>query len=271
MNAPVSHGNGPAADEADRDIPFARRAWKHVPPIARRPVIWLMRSERLRLTVLGRLGVRDEQGFFPLSKGGPQAIDAAFERLRTGRIEGDYYEFGLYRGYTFWYAQQAANRVGRSSMRFFGFDSFEGLPEVEGADRKAGIFVSGDYRCTKPAVEAELLQQGFDWDRAALIEGYFDRSLTPEVKQTHSMGKAALVLVDCDLYQSTVPVLAFLADLLQDGTIVLFDDWYCFDSEDQGEPRAFREFLHAHPEWAADELSQFSPYGQGFVIRSVSA
>ena len=41
-------------------------------------------------------------------------------------------------------------------------------------------------------------------------------------------------MVDCDLYQSTVPVLAFLADLLQDGTVVLFDDWYCFrEADDQ--------------------------------------
>ena len=78
------------------------------------------------------------------------------DRLQKANLEGDYLEFGLYRGYTFWYAQQAANLVGRSSMRFYGFDSFEGLPEVEGPDRKAAIFISGDYRCTTDLTGQEL-------------------------------------------------------------------------------------------------------------------
>ena len=86
------------------------------------------------------------------------------------------------------------------------------------------------------------------------------------------MEKAALVMIDCDLYQSTVPVLGFLADLLQDGTVVLFDDWFCFgESEDNGEPRAFREFLAEHPEWSAEPFVRFPAYGQGFVMRNLAA
>jgi hypothetical protein len=226
-----------------------------------------MRSERVRLKVLDRLGIRDKSAFFPLSNGGCAAIDQSFKRLKDAGIGGDYYEFGLFRGYTLWHAQQSADRIGLRSMRFFGFDSFDGLPEVEGSDRRAGIFVSGDYRCTREDVEQNLTGHGFDWARCVLVEGYFDQSLNDSVKREHRMGPAALVMIDCDLYQSTVPVLDFLADLLQDGSILLFDDWTCFSNEDQGEPRAFREFLARHPEWTADVLMDFPRYGRAFTMR----
>ena len=81
-----------------------------------------------------------------------------------------------------------------------------------------------------------------------------------------------MVLIDCDLYQSTVPVLAFLDDLLQEGSIVLFDDWYCFgDSDDRGEPRAFNEFLADHPQWTAESWIDFPVYGKAFVMRRAAA
>jgi O-methyltransferase len=227
-----------------------------------------MRSERVRLAVLDKLGIRKKTGFFALSNGGPAALDTVMARIAAHGPVGDYYEFGLYRGYTFWYAQRAADRAGVRDMRFLGFDSFAGLPDVRGEDKKAGIFIPGDYLCEREDVERQITAHGFDWSRAALIEGFFDESLTPATKQEHGAGRAALVMVDCDLYQSTVPVLAFLADLLQDGTVVLFDDWYCFGGEgDRGEPRAFREFLEAHPDWQAEWLMDFPTYGKVFVMR----
>ncbi len=251
-----------------RKLPFLRRAWDRAPRWVRRPVVWALSSERVRLGILGRLGIRRDAEFAPLSSGGPEAIDLAFERLTEAGVKGDYLEFGLFRGYTFWYAQQAANRAGNSSMRFFGFDSFEGLPKVEGPDRDAAIFFSGDFRCTVDEVKNQLSEHGFDWDRATLVKGYFDASLTADVKKTHAIESAALVMIDCDLYQSTVPVLGFLADILQDGTILIFDDWYCFGEDpEMGEPRAFHEFLSDHPEWVADDLLRFPAYGRAFVMK----
>lgn len=204
-----------------------------------------------------------------VSTGGTQALDQAMARIAEQGLIGDYYEFGLYRGYTFWYAQKAADQHGNGSMRFFGFDSFEGLPEVEGADRSSGVlFFAGDYSCGREDVERHLRDHGFDWSRAALVEGFFDRSLTDEVKARHSMGPAAIAMIDCDLYQSTVPVLSFLDGLLQEGTVLLFDDWRCFDeAAERGEPRAFREFLAAHPEWQAHQLFDFGTDGRAFTVQ----
>jgi O-methyltransferase len=250
------------------ELPALRRAWDKVPSSLRRQVAWLMRSPRLRLTVLSVLRIRPKNQFMTLSKG-LGAIDTVLAQLAADGPVGDYYEFGLFRGYTLWHTQQTATRIGLGSMRYFGFDSFQGLPEVEGGDRRMGIFFSGDYLCTRPEVERQLTEHNFDWSKAALVEGFFDQSLTPSLLSTYNMGPAALVLVDCDLYQSTVPVLSFLANLFQDGTIVLFDDWYCFgDSEEHGEPRAFQEFLAVHPEWHAEPLMDFPVYGKAFKMQS---
>jgi len=270
VNVPSEPGDEGLAirADADRPAPALRRLWDRLPSVLRRPVVRLMGSERIRLRVLDHLGIRDANAFFPLSNGGPMAIDASMKLLKTHEIAGDYYEFGLFRGFTLWHAQQAADHAGITTMRFFGFDSFQGLPKIEGNDRKAGIFISGDYRCARDWVEQTLTDHGFDWSRGTLIEGFFDDSLTPALKVEHSMGRAALVMVDCDLYQSTVPVLSFLDDVLQDGTILLFDDWYCFgEDEGQGEPRAFREFLQEHPEWSAERFITFPTYGQAFIMR----
>jgi O-methyltransferase len=270
-SAPMSstvEGRDVATSPSESQVPWLRRAWDHMPSLVRRPILRLMRSERIRLRLLAALRIRDESDFTALGSGGAPAIEQALDSLRAASVSGDYYEFGLYRGQSFWSAQEAADRLGIRGMRFFGFDSFAGLPEIEGNDRKAGIFVSGDYRASRDQVEQLLIGHGFDMDRAALVEGFFDQSLTPEVKNQHQMGPAALVMVDCDLYQSTVPALAFVADRLQDGTIVLFDDWYCFgDSEQHGERRAFGEFLELHPEWTAEPLERFSGYGQSFLVR----
>src|SRR5205807_9476628 len=145
---------------------LARRAWGRLPGGVRRPIVWLMRSDRVRLRLLGKLGIRPEAGFITLSPGGLVAIEAAMKHLAADGPQGDYFEFGLYRGYTLWYAQQAADRHQLATMRFYGFDSFSGLPEVEGNDRRAGLFFSGDYRCTRREVEDLLTEHGFDWSRA---------------------------------------------------------------------------------------------------------
>ncbi|HEY6555020.1 MAG TPA: hypothetical protein VI669_16815, partial [Vicinamibacteria bacterium] len=80
-----------------------------------------------------RIYHRMNGSFRTLSPGAPGAIARAFELVKErspdGRV-GDYYEFGVFRGYTFLCAQQACDRLGLSEMRFWGFDSFQGLPRV---------------------------------------------------------------------------------------------------------------------------------------------
>lgn len=159
---------------------------------------------------------------------------------------GDYYEFGLYAGSNFYWAQQESKRMGLD-MNFWGFDSFEGLPTVQ--PDEVDSFVSGSYAASLELVEGLHKQFGYDEEKVHFIKGWFNESLTPTLAEERGMKPAAVVLVDCDLYQSTVPVLNFIRPLLQRGTIILFDDWGSFP-DNRGERRAFNEFLQRNPEWA---------------------
>jgi O-methyltransferase len=195
------------------------------------------------------------------------ALAKSLKRLRGGSLRGDYFEFGLYRGSSFSLAQKLARRYRLPpEMRFFGFDSFQGLPEPAGVD-VAGEFRKGDYACSRAEVTATLERRGVDWGRIHLVEGWYDESLTEELKSTLAPGRVGVALVDCDLYESTVPVLRFLTNLLQEGSILLFDDWNCFGRSDQmGERRAFREFLAENPRFAAEEWFTFGRRGLAFVL-----
>jgi O-methyltransferase len=206
-------------------------------------------------------------GLATLSPETPPALYRSLRRIaRTGPV-GDYYEFGLYNGFTFWFAQQSADLCGLRSMRFFGFDSFQGLPEPQGPDAEARVFKKGDYSCSQSEVVNRLSRFGLDWTRAHLEAGFYDQSLRSDVARREKMGLVALALIDCDLYQSTVPVLRFLEPLLQHGSLLLFDDWDCFgESDDYGQRRAFREFLALHQHWVGSEYCRFGWHGRGFVM-----
>ena len=211
-------------------------------------------------------------GFNPAIRTTLPAVERCLiEAKKSGVIDkGDYYEFGIFKGYTFLHVQKICEREGIKNINFFGFDSFSGLPEVVGADEtKHNEFYKGQYKCQKDQVVSNLnTDGGVDWKRTFLIEGYFDQSLNDDTRASHPMDKVALALIDCDLYSSTVDVLSFIKDMLVDGSILMMDDWNSFNADNNsGERLAFSEFLVNNPQFTAEELFSYPPYGQVFVIR----
>ena len=111
-----------------------------------------------------------------------------------------------------------------------------------------------------------VLAHGIPADRLRTVKGWFEESLTPELADELLPTRAAVVYVDCDLYASTVPVLRFVRPFLQRGTVLVFDDWFCFHGDpNRGQRRAFREFCLRHPEIAFEEFQRNSEI-QAFVV-----
>ena len=226
----------------------------------------------LQVTRLNRLAHRlyygHVHGFDAATRSTLEGIEKAFAHAKElGTLgEGDYYEFGLFKGYSFWTAQKTAKQHEAQSMRFFGFDSFAGLPDVGGLDKTArDDFYKGQYACSYDAVRASLDEAGVDWDRTTLVRGFFDQSLTPALRDEHRMRPIVIALIDCDLYASTVDVLRFIDPLVQDRSILIFDDWNCFDGDDtKGQRKAFAEFLERNPGIKADPLFTYGSWGQAF-------
>jgi len=220
--------------------------------------------------ICSRTAHRLNRRFRTLSVGTPEAIGRAFETARreSGPDIGDYYEFGLYRGYTFLAAYEASKRSGLAAMRFYGFDSFRGLPELQDEEAGDPRFFQGQFAASREQVRSDLTKRGMDWSRAELIEGYYEDSLTDQLKSALPRKHAGVVLLDCDLYSSTVTALDWLDDLVRPGSILLFDDWESYgDRRDIGQPRAFHEYLAARPHWRAEDFGRFSKHGLGFVLR----
>ncbi len=201
---------------------------------------------------------------------GFERIFQAIAELGSLRDGADYCEFGMFKGYSFWKAQQEAARH-RLTCRFFGFDSFAGLPDVQGLDQTGhGEFRKGQYSCSQEEVVANLQAAGgIDWERTFLVRGYFEQSLTPNVIETHRIRKVGVAMIDCDLYSSTVEVLKFLRGLIGDKSVLIMDDWNCFGADnDKGQRRAMREFLVTQPRLRLEPLVSYGPNSQAFVVRT---
>jgi hypothetical protein len=191
-------------------------------------------------------------------------------------VEGDYLEFGVYRGSTFALAYRTAERWNKlGAMRFYAFDSFEGLPPSAGVDLQGyrhAEFAAGAFSCSADEFRTNLERQGIDLSRVEIVAGWYDRVLNEETRRRLPLRRAAIVWIDCDLYESTVPVLEFITPYVQDGTLIVFDDWFCFHADPaRGEQRAFREWLERHPGFQAVEFLRFGWHGNSFILRRGSA
>src|SRR5579872_973682 len=71
-------------------------------------------------------------------------FEMAFRRVRELQLHGDYLEFGVYQGSSLVLAARSAAKCGLNTMRFFAFDSFQGLPEAEGR-----VFNRGEFACSE--------------------------------------------------------------------------------------------------------------------------
>jgi O-methyltransferase len=192
----------------------------------------------------------------------------AMNFVKGGKMEGDYLEFGVSVGVTMTAAFANAQRFGLDWMRFFAFDSFQGLPEISGIDAEGPCeYHEGQYACGLEQFKKNLARNGVDLRRLIPVPGWYDQSLNDDTKKKLGIQKAAVIWIDCDLYESTVPVLNFVTDYVQSGTIMCFDDFYCFRGDpNRGESRALKEWLAKNPSITAIEYRKFEAAGASFIL-----
>lgn len=110
----------------------------------------------------------------------------------------------------------------------YGFDSFEGLPED-------WLYYSpkGDFNLNGNAPPVR--------ENVRLVKGWFNETL-PEFIKTHPE-PCAFIHVDCDLYSSTKTVFDNLKNQIISGTVIAFDEYFNYPSWQEGEYKAFMEFV----------------------------
>jgi hypothetical protein len=105
-----------------------------------------------------------------------------------------------------------------------GFDSFDGLPEDWVGGWKRGTFAL-DHIPTIPGAE--------------IVPGWFADTVAPWLDA--NPGTIAFAHIDCDLYSSTATVLGALADRLEPGAVLVFDEFHSYPGAEQHEARAWAE------------------------------
>ena len=190
----------------------------------------------------------------------------AVNYIRVAELPNVFFEFGCHSGRTY-SAALLASKFLNFELENFAFDSFEGLPETD--IEEDGIFRTGSF-CTSKSDFLKIVKQktGLDLDNDHIIKGFYSDSLTTELLER--MPKVGMVHIDVDLYSSTMEVLEFIKPLLVVGTVLIFDDWYCFPpGANKGEMRAVKEFTETNPDFKLEEWKAYSTFGKSFFVSSL--
>jgi hypothetical protein len=110
-----------------------------------------------------------------------------------------------------------------------GFDSFQGIPESWSFHEK------GAFACDIPTDLPENVE---------LHVGWFEDTL-PKFIQDHAGETAALIHIDSDLYSSAKTIFKHCGPMIRPGTLLIFDEIMGYEGWEEGEFKAFNEFLEA--------------------------
>ena len=187
-------------------------------------------------------------------------IFASFSNLK-----GDYLEFGVWEGKSFISAYKFAEIFNLNEMNFYAFDSFKGLPITCGSEREK--FKEGMYQCSVEEFKGNLSRNNIDMSKVKIIEGWYKDTLNKSTKKKLGIKEAAVIMVDCDLYASTIPVLDFITDYLVTGTIIIFDEWFAFKGDpNKGEQKAVNRWLKKNPNIKLIEYKKYGCAGNSFIV-----
>lgn len=158
-----------------------------------------------------------------------------------------YLEFGVAAAASFkwWLAKNT-----HAGSGFYGFDTFEGLPEDWG-----GFFKKGDMHADVPTLEDE---------RATFIKGVFQDTLCGfiDANKEALKTKQKIIHLDADLFSATIFSLSQLYQYLNKGDIIMFDEFNVANHEYQ----AFRIFTETFYVKLKPIAAQNNYYQMAFVV-----
>jgi O-methyltransferase len=136
-----------------------------------------------------------------------QLYEAICEQEKIDTTAIDYLEFGVSSGASFKYW---LNKNNNADSRFYGFDTFEGLPENFGPFGKGSM-----------ANSIESL--GITDKRVTFYKGLFQDTLIPFL-ENYPNQKRKMIHMDADIFSATLFTLSQLHRFLKKDDIIIFDE-----------------------------------------------
>ena len=184
-------------------------------------------------------------------------------------LEGDYLEFGVFNGSSFSHSIRCFKALNylnpNKNVSFYGFDSFEGFGKLEDED-KHSFYTDQNFEVDYKSVLNRVKKASGKLINFKLIKGFFNETLSHQ-PAFYGIKKARIIFIDSDTYSSSKEALDFCNDIVQQGTILILDDYYSYKgSNEKGIKRAFDEFLNSNN----IEIRKIMDYGMGGVVMIVS-
>jgi O-methyltransferase len=103
--------------------------------------------------------------------------------------------------------------------------------------------------------------------RVHALKGWDNQTLTVEARRNLSLSTTTLVHIDCDFYESATPCLEFIGEIIRDGTVLVFDDWFRFHNDpDLGVQGATNHWLKRNPQLRLTELARHGAQSVAFIV-----
>ncbi|MEQ9447215.1 MAG: hypothetical protein RJS98_16750 [Rhodospirillaceae bacterium] len=211
---------------------------------------------------------------FESSKGGNLTVPAMFDlaALYCRGIQGDILEFGSFQGFTLQCAYHAfKRRQPHNKRRFISFDSFAGI--VGSKDDET--FSDGTYAASEKSFRFANFLADVPEEPVLTVEGPYDVTLAKDIDTTRNKigpTKAALVHIDCDVEVPAKLALDFVTPYLQQGTLLMFDEYDAqYADNTLGERAALRRWLAENPEFEVEHYRSYHVSARSFIVHRKSA
>jgi len=201
------------------------------------------------------------------------AIKKAMYLNYTDNTQGDYLEFGVFTGSSFNFAMKIDKKMQRIFKRkidtnFIGFDSFDGFGDIKPIDENPS-FKSNFFKVNKKKVIKNIEKNSTN-QKSRLIEGFYQQTIKNKSANDYNINKSRIIMIDCDLKESTILALDFAKPTLQEGTIILFDDFNYFKGNKiKGEYGAFDDFKNRNPNIEFRRVFDYGYSGRAFIVSNL--
>lgn len=198
-------------------------------------------------------------------------IKKAFYITAHDKTFGSYLEFGVFTGSSFNFAMKVNKKIdnlfGNLDCDFYGFDSFQGFGKIE-IDDEHPRFNDRTFSVNEEKI-LKNIKKNAKGQKFEIIKGFFNETLKKD-PENYKIKKARVIMIDCDLKTAASLALNFSKNILQKGTIILFDDYIFYKgSEQKGEFAAFKEFKEQNPNIKFRPAFEYGYGSKAFIVTDI--
>tara|TARA_B100000575_G_C23101792_1_gene635684 strand:+ start:874 stop:1512 length:639 start_codon:yes stop_codon:yes gene_type:complete len=176
-----------------------------------------------------------------------------WNNIKLDDIEGDYIEFGIFKGKSLLHSIKTYKQFFNSNdkITFYGLDSFDGFPSDNHNFYNSNNFSTSYAKVTKTFAK---------YRNVKIIKGFFSDVLKNE---EFNKNVYSFVFIDCDIYESSLDVFKHIDKKIVKGGFLMIDDFTSIDKNGNSIYKAFNETLNQ------DEYVYFTSYSNGRVFRRI--